>query len=55
MNPNFQTVGLWGDISRDEELASAAKAAGYSYGQLLQRIVNLGLKRDPPVRRSKRE
>ena len=43
------------DISRDEELASAAKAAGYSYGQLLQRIVNLGLKRDPPVRRSKRE
>jgi D-alanine-D-alanine ligase len=39
------------DISRDEELASAANAAGYSYGQLLQRIVNLGLRRSSPIRR----
>ncbi len=39
------------DISRDEEFASAANAAGYSYGALLQRIVNLGLKREALVRR----
>lgn len=39
------------DISRDEELACAAKARGYSYGALLQRIVNLGLRRDVPIRR----
>ena len=32
------------DISRDEEFASAALAAGYSYGKLLQRIVDLGLR-----------
>ena len=31
--------------------ASAANAAGYSYGALLQRIVNLGLKREALVRR----
>lgn len=43
------------DISRDEELASAARAAGYSYGQLLQRIVNLGLRREVPIRRGVRE
>lgn len=41
------------DISRDEEFASAGKAAGYSYGQLLQRIVNLGLKRETPIRSRK--
>jgi D-alanine-D-alanine ligase len=39
------------DISRDEEFAGAAIAAGYSYGQLLQRIVNLGLKRKALIRR----
>ncbi len=39
------------DISRDEELASAANAAGYSYGRLLQRIVDLGLRRETLIRR----
>lgn len=33
------------DISRDEEFAGAAGAAGYSYGRLLQKIVDLGLRR----------
>ena len=37
------------DISRDEELASAAASIGYSYGRLLQRVVELGLKREPRV------
>ena len=33
------------DISRDEELASAAAAAGMEYEALIQKIVNLGLAR----------
>jgi D-alanine-D-alanine ligase len=33
------------DISRDEELASAASAAGLSYEALIQKVVNLGLSR----------
>jgi D-alanine-D-alanine ligase len=33
------------EIARSEEVASAAKAAGISYPQLLQRIVNLGIRR----------
>jgi D-alanine-D-alanine ligase len=33
------------EIARSEEVADAAKAAGISYPQLLQRIVNLGIRR----------
>jgi D-alanine-D-alanine ligase len=33
------------EIARSEEVASAAKAAGIPYPQLLQRIVNLGIRR----------
>ena len=33
------------DIARDEEMASAAEEAGLDYPQLLQKIVNLGLRR----------
>jgi D-alanine-D-alanine ligase len=40
------------DISREAELASAALAAGFSYARLLQHIVNLGLKRQAPIRRT---
>ena len=32
------------DISRDEELASAAKAAGINYTSLIQKIIRLGLR-----------
>jgi D-alanine-D-alanine ligase len=32
------------DISRDEELASAAKAAGMTYETLIQKVLNLGLR-----------
>jgi len=32
------------DISRDEELASAARAAGIGYEPLIQKVVNLGLR-----------
>jgi D-alanine-D-alanine ligase len=32
------------DISRDEELASAAKSIGVSYDQLIQKLLNLGLR-----------
>lgn len=32
------------DISRDEELASAAKAAGIGYEALIQKVLNLGLR-----------
>lgn len=32
------------DISRDEELASAAKAAGISYDALIRKVLNLGLR-----------
>lgn len=38
------------DISRDEELASAAHAAGYSYERLIQKVVSLGVRRDPGIR-----
>ncbi len=38
-NPNPQ-------ISRDEDFAHAARAAGLDYGPLLQRVVNLGLRWD---------
>jgi len=34
------------DISEDEELASAAGAAGISYKNLIQKILNLGLRRN---------
>lgn len=34
------------DIAEEEEIASSAKAAGLSYGQLLQRFVNLGIRRN---------
>ncbi len=34
------------DISRDEELAGAAKAAGYSYEALIQKVVSLGRGRE---------
>jgi len=34
------------DISRDEELAGAAKAAGYSYEALIQKVVSLGRARE---------
>jgi len=33
------------EIARKEEVASAAMAAGISYPQLLQRILNLGIRR----------
>jgi D-alanine-D-alanine ligase len=36
------------EIAEREEFASAARAAGISYPQLLQRIVNLGLQRSSP-------
>ena len=34
------------DISRDEELAGAAQAAGYSYEALVQKVVSLGKGRE---------
>jgi D-alanine-D-alanine ligase len=34
------------DISRDEDLASAAGAAGYSYEALVQKVVSLGCARE---------
>ena len=36
------------EIAEREEFASAAKAAGVSYPQLLQRIVSLGMRPDRP-------
>jgi D-alanine-D-alanine ligase len=36
------------DITYDEDFAASAEAAGLSYPQLLQRIVNLGLRYEPP-------
>ena len=39
-NPNPQ-------IARDEDFANAAREGGIDYGQLLQRIVNLGLDWEP--------
>ncbi|MBW2666371.1 MAG: D-alanine--D-alanine ligase, partial [Deltaproteobacteria bacterium] len=33
------------EIARSEEVAASAKAAGIAYPQLLQRIVNLGIRR----------
>jgi D-alanine-D-alanine ligase len=33
------------EIAWEEEFASAAEAAGYTYPELIQRIVNLGLAR----------
>ena len=36
------------DVSADEDFALSAKAAGLSYRQLLQRIVNLGMSYRPP-------
>jgi D-alanine-D-alanine ligase len=38
------------DITHDEDLAASASAAGLSYPQLLQRILNLGLRYEPPWR-----
>jgi D-alanine-D-alanine ligase len=35
------------DISRDEEFASAARAGGYEYEALIQKLVTLGLAREP--------
>jgi D-alanine-D-alanine ligase len=34
------------DISEDEELASAARAAGMSYKDVIQKVLNLGLRRN---------
>jgi len=39
-NPNPQ-------LSYDEDFAQSAKKAGISYGELLQRILNLGLRWEP--------
>lgn len=38
------------DITHDEDFAASANAAGLSYPQLLQRILNLGLRYEPPWR-----
>jgi D-alanine-D-alanine ligase len=38
------------DITYDEDFAASAEAAGLSYPQLLQRILNLGLRYEPPWR-----
>ena len=38
------------DITYDEDFAASADAAGMSYPQLLQRILMLGLRYEPPWR-----
>ena len=39
-NPNPQ-------LSRDEDFAQSARKAGLDYGELIQRIVNLGIRWQP--------
>jgi D-alanine-D-alanine ligase len=42
--PYFLEANPNADIATDEEFASAAEAAGYSYIELLHRIINIGLR-----------
>ena len=39
------------DVARDEEFASAARAAGLDYHALIQRLLNLGVRYQPPWER----